>query len=146
MPANFIPSSAEVFRILPEIILTVFGTLIMVLEPLSRRRTRNGLGMLTLAGLAAAVWAALAAHTLPGTAFQGMVVIDGFATFFRVLVIAVGLLTLLCSFQYLRREGAESGEYYALLLYSVVGQCLMATANELIMIFIGLEKIGRAHV
>jgi NADH-quinone oxidoreductase subunit N len=68
-----------------------------------------------------------------------MLVIDGFATFFRVLVIGVGLLTLLCSFQYLRREQAESGEYYALLLFSITGQCLMATANELIMIFVGLE-------
>jgi NADH-quinone oxidoreductase subunit N len=68
-----------------------------------------------------------------------MLVIDGFGTFFRVLSILVGVLAVLCSFHYLRREGAESGEYYALLLYSVSGQCIMATANELIMIFIGLE-------
>jgi NADH-quinone oxidoreductase subunit N len=68
-----------------------------------------------------------------------MLIVDGFATFFRVLVIAVGLLTVLSSSQYLRREHAASAEYYALLLFSVTGQCVMATANELIMIFIGLE-------
>jgi NADH-quinone oxidoreductase subunit N len=51
----------------------------------------------------------------------------------------VGLLTALASFQYLRREGAAAGEYCALLLYSVVGQCVMAAANDLIIIFIGLE-------
>jgi NADH-quinone oxidoreductase subunit N len=68
-----------------------------------------------------------------------MLVVDGFATFFRVLVIAVGILAVLCSTQYLRRERAEGGEYHALILYSVVGQCIMATANELMMIFIGLE-------
>src|ERR1700682_1498784 len=68
-----------------------------------------------------------------------MLIVDGFATFFRVLVIAVGILTVLSSSQYLRREHAASAEYYALLLFSVTGQCVMATANELIMIFIGLE-------
>ncbi len=64
---------------------------------------------------------------------------DGFATFFRVLVIGVGILTVLSSFRFLEREDAEAGEYHALLLFSVAGQCVMVTANELIMIFIGLE-------
>src|SRR5260370_29596082 len=68
-----------------------------------------------------------------------MLIVDGFATFFRVLVIGVGILTVLSSSQYLRREHAEAGEYYALLLFSVTRPCVMATANELIMIFIGLE-------
>jgi NADH-quinone oxidoreductase subunit N len=65
--------------------------------------------------------------------------VDGFATFFRVLVIGVGILTVLLSFRFLDREGAETGEYHALLLFSVAGQCVMVSANELIMIFIGLE-------
>jgi NADH-quinone oxidoreductase subunit N len=54
-------------------------------------------------------------------------------------VIGVGIFTVLSSSEYLRREHAASAEYYALLLFSVAGQCVMATANELIMIFIGLE-------
>ena len=66
--------------------------------------------------------------------------VDGFATFFRVLVIIVGILTVLCSGQYLRAGAiAKTGEYHALILFSVAGQCIMATSNELIMIFIGLE-------
>ena len=68
-----------------------------------------------------------------------MLIVDGFATFFRVLVIGVGILSLFSATQYLKREHAESSEYYALLLFSVTGQCIMATANELIVIFIGLE-------
>src|ERR1700737_1568591 len=68
-----------------------------------------------------------------------MILGDGVATFFRVLVISVGLLCVLCSSVYLRREKAESGGYSALLLFSLVGQCVMVSANELIMIFIGLE-------
>ena len=68
-----------------------------------------------------------------------MLIVDGFATFFRVLVIVVGMLTVLPSYRFLARENAETGEYHALLLFSVAGQCLMAAANDLIMVFIGLE-------
>lgn len=139
MPANFVPSPAELLRLLPEILLVAFGTLLMVLEPLTSPGAKSRLGKIALGGLLAALWAAVVAHSSPGTAFQGMLVIDGFATFFRVLVIGVGILATLSSFEYLKRERAESGEYYALILYSVSGQCLMVAANELILIFLGLE-------
>jgi NADH-quinone oxidoreductase subunit N len=139
MSANFVPSGVEIFRFLPEILLVLVGTLIMVLEALRGTREARGLGYLGLAGLAAALWAAVAAYAYPGTAFQGMLVLDGFSTFFRVVVIAAGILTLLTSFHYLRREGADSGEYYALVLYSVAGQSIMVSSNELIVLFIGLE-------
>lgn len=139
MPASFIPTAAEYLRILPEMILTGVATLIMVLEPVTGGRARRALGHLCLLGLAAALAAAVAAQSAPGPAFSGMLIVDGFATFFRVLVIAAGILVVLCSYGYLRREGAEKGEYYALLLYSIAGQCVMASANELIVLFIGLE-------
>ncbi len=139
MPANFVPTPAELFRVLPEILLVVCGTLLMVLEPLTAEGAKGRLGKIGLGGLLAALWAAVVASSNPGAAFQGMLAVDGFATFFRVLVIVVGVLATLSSFEYLKRERAESGEYYALILYSVAGQCLMVAANELIMIFIGLE-------
>jgi len=139
MPASFVPSPAELLRVLPEILLVAFGTLLMVLEPLTAPGAKSRLGKIGLGGLLAALWAAVVAHSSSGAAFQGMLVVDDFATFFRVLVIVVGILATLSSFEYLKRERAESGEYYALMLYSVFGQCLMVAANELILIFIGLE-------
>jgi NADH-quinone oxidoreductase subunit N len=51
----------------------------------------------------------------------------------------VGILTILPSYRFLARQDAETSEYHALLLFSIAGQCLMVAANELIMIFIGLE-------
>jgi NADH-quinone oxidoreductase subunit N len=137
MQTNLVPSAAETLRILPELILTVAGTLIMVMEPLTRRKAL--LGKFALAALALALWASVSAFSNPGPAFRDMLVIDGFATFFRVLIIAVGALAILSSYQYLQREKADSGEYYALVLFSVVGQGIMVTSNELIMLFIGLE-------
>ena len=139
MPVNFVPSSADYLRFLPEIIMIVTGTLIMLIEPLLGENKKAGLSALTMLGFAAALVAAVVANTAPGTSFSNMLIVDGFGTFFRVLVIGVGMLTVLSSSQYLKREHAASAEYYALLLFSVTGQCVMATANELIMIFIGIE-------
>ncbi len=141
MPDNFLPAGVEYLRILPEIILTVAGTLIMLLEGLAGDsvKTRNGPGYLALFALVAAIPASLVAGANPGFAFSNLLVIDGFATFFRVLVVVVGILTVLVSFQYLRRENASSSEYFGLILFSVTGQCVMASSNELIMMFIGLE-------
>jgi len=139
MPVNFAPSATDYLRFLPEIIMIVVGTLIMVLEPLLGSNKRSAFSSLTLLGFIAALVAAVAANNDPGASFSNMLIVDGFATFFRVLVIGVGILTVLSSSQYLRREHADAAEYYALLLFSVSGQCVMATANELIMIFIGLE-------
>ncbi len=139
MPGNFIPAGVEYLRLLPEIILTLVATLIMVLEPLTGGRAKRALGHISFLGLWAALIAAAGAYRVAGPAFHGLIIVDGYATFFRVLVIAVGILVVLVSYGYLRREGAESGEYYALLLYSIAGQCVMVAAGELIVIFIGLE-------
>src|SRR5271154_484299 len=139
MPANFAPSGTDYLRILPEIIMTVAGVLIMLLEGWLGENKKRNLSGLTFVAFAAALVGAVAANSSPGLSFSNMLIVDGFATFFRVLVIAVGMLSLLSAVQYLKLEHAESSEYYALLLFSVTGQCIMATANELIMIFIGLE-------
>jgi NADH-quinone oxidoreductase subunit N len=136
---KFIPAANEYIRFLPEIILTGFGLILMILEAITAEERKNLLSGVAIFGLVAALEGALIAHTVPGLAFNNMLIVDNFATFFRVLVIGVALLTLLCSTHYLRLENANTGEYYALLLFSVVGQSIMASANELIMVFIGLE-------
>src|SRR5882724_4275274 len=139
MPTDFFPKSVELLRFLPETILIAVGALLMVVEPLAGQRWSKLYEHISIAGFAAALLAAVAAYGTPGPAFSGMLMADGFAAFFRVLVISVGILVVLASYRFLDREGAETGEYHALILFSVVGQCVMVTANELIMIFIGLE-------
>ena len=135
--ANFLPTNADYSRFLPELILTLAGILIMFMEALRPEGRRTNAGVVAILALVLALPAALLAND--GAAFQGMLVIDGMGTFFRTLVIVVGLLVVFSSTDYLRQENQESGEYYALLLFSIVGQCVMVTANELVMIFIGLE-------
>jgi NADH-quinone oxidoreductase subunit N len=139
MPVNLSPAGVEYLRFLPEIVLIAAGTLLMLLDAILRERSPGAYGRISIVALVAAMGASVLAYQSPGPAFSDMLIVDGFATFFRLLVIGVGILTVLLSFRFLDREGAEPGEYHALLLFSVAGQCVMVSANELIMIFIGLE-------
>jgi NADH-quinone oxidoreductase subunit N len=136
---GFVFNPQDALRFLPEIILTVMGTLLMVLDPVIHKRSSNAFGHISLLALVAALGASVYAFTIGGPAFGGMLMVDGFATFFRVLVIAVGILTVFPSYRFLARQNAETSEYHALLLFSIAGQCLMAASNDLIMVFIGLE-------
>jgi NADH-quinone oxidoreductase subunit N len=131
--------AGDLIRFLPEIILTVMATLLMVLDPVLNKRSSSAFGHLSLAALVAGIAGAVYAYSQPGLAFGGMLRVDGFATFFRVVVMGVGILTVLPSYSFLQRQQAETGEFHALLLFSIAGQCLMAAANDLIVIFIGLE-------
>lgn len=134
------PPLDDYIRFLPEIIMTAAGTLIMVLQALMpENKPKSSLGHVSIIAFLVSLWATIFAYGHAGTAFSNMLIVDGYATFFRVLVISVGILSVLCAYNYLTRERANQGEYYALLLFSVVGQCVMVAANELIMIFIGLE-------
>ena len=86
----------DLIRFLPEIILTVMGTLLMVLDPMLHKRSSNAFGHFSIAWRCWPRWAARCTRiTHPGPAFGGMLMVDGFATFFRVLVIVVGILTVL---------------------------------------------------
>jgi NADH-quinone oxidoreductase subunit N len=132
-------STVDLVRFLPEIILTVMGTAMMVLDPIINRRDSKVFGHLAIAALIAGIAGAIYAFSQSGPAFGGMLAVDGFATFFRILVMSVGILAVLPSYSFLARQDAETSEYHALLLFSIAGQCLMAAANDLIIVFIGLE-------
>src|SRR5580658_9915548 len=101
MPVNFMPTGTDYLRILPEIIMTIGGTLIMLIEGLLRENKKRNLAVFTFVAFAAALVAAVAANASPGLSFSNMLIVDGFATFFRVLVIAVGILSLFSATQYL---------------------------------------------
>jgi NADH-quinone oxidoreductase subunit N len=138
MPANFVPTASDYIRLLPEITLTIFGIIIMMLEAVAKGK-RTYLAFIALSGIAVAFIFNIVAYNDPGQAFQHMMVVDAYATFFRGLVLVVGALCVLASISYLEREGVQGGEYYALILFSIVGQCVLATAADLLMVFIGLE-------
>jgi NADH-quinone oxidoreductase subunit N len=132
-------NGGDLLRFLPEIVLTVMGTFLMLLSAILKKQSSPVFGHLSIGALAGSIAGAVCAYRNGGPAFGGMLLVDGFATFFRIVVMSVGILTVLISYSFLKRQDAETGEFHALLLFSIAGQCLMAAANDLIVIFIGLE-------
>lgn len=139
-PAHALPQLVDYIRILPEIVLSIFGMIIMVLDPLmDDHRSQRILGVIALVGACAAIAATLYQSQFPGTAFWEMVRVDSFSVFFHVVVAAVTVLVILTSYEYMEVQQIRAGEYYALILLGAVGMSLMSSAVELVLIFIALE-------
>lgn len=135
-----IPQTADYIRILPEIVLSLFGIVVMVLDPLvDEEQSQKTLGVIAFIGTVAALISTWYMAQSPGLAFSNIVRVDSFSIFFTFLVIAIAAVIILSSFEYLSVQRIRAGEYYALILFGVVGMALMASAVELVMIFIGLE-------
>ncbi len=136
------PTATDYIRILPEIVLSVWGMIIMFIEPiLPAGRSRKGLGIFAAVGAIAAIAATIyqARPEFAGSGFNGMLRVDHFSVFFHLVVLLVTLATILMSLDYLPFQKIDRGEYYALILLGAVGMCLMSSAVELVLIFIALE-------
>ncbi|HEX7555388.1 MAG TPA: NADH-quinone oxidoreductase subunit N, partial [Leptolinea sp.] len=77
-----------------------------------------------------------------GFGFGNMVVLDGFSNTLTMLFLVSGLIAIALSYDYLRRNQAERGEYYTLLLFSIAGMLLMAAADDLIIVFLAMELLS----
>ena len=140
--AETLPQGADYARILPEIVLSVFGMIIMVLDPvMDERRSQRTLGAVALIGAIAALAATIfqAQPHFWGFAFWQMIKVDAFSIFFHVLVVAVTIIVILSSYEYMEVQQIRAGEYYGLILFGAVGMMLMSSAMELVLIFIALE-------
>jgi len=131
----------SIYRILPEVVLTLTGVAIMLIDasiPPSWRR-RN-LGWIAAIGTCGALWASIWQFSLPqGTGFFGTVETSSFTIFFHVLICGIVLVALLLSLDTLPEDSHHQGEYYALIVFGAVGMCLLTSAIELLLVFIALE-------
>jgi NADH-quinone oxidoreductase subunit N len=128
--------------IVPTLVLAATGCLLLLLDLLPPRRRKQHLGVLGLAGVVLALVSALLLWGSEERAFRGMVALDGFGLYVTLAIgYAVGL-TLLLSLDYVARLGVESGEFYALVIFSAVGMLLMAAATDLVVVFLGLETMS----
>jgi len=135
-----IPQGVDYVRILPEVILSVFGIIVMVLEPLvDEEKSQNTLGLIAFVGAIAGLLSTWYMAQSPGLAFSNMVRVDNFSVFFHYLLIGIAAVVILSSFEYMAVQKIRAGEYYALILFGAVGMGLMSSAVELVLIFIALE-------
>jgi len=137
---QIVPHAADYISILPEIVLSIFGMIVMLVDPLiDEQDGPRILGGIALAGSLAAIAATLYQAQFPGVGFWNMVQVDSFSVFFHFLVAAVAAVVILSSFEYMRVQQIRAGEYYGLVLFGAVGMSLMSSAVELVLIFIALE-------
>lgn len=140
MPAAF--TYNDFLYLLPELVLTAGSLLVLILDVLLPRAWEKSLAWVSVAVLVLAAVALLPGTGLNTTAARGLMAIDGFGLFFKVLFLISAILTILMSPKYLTAENVRPGEYYFLVLCATLGMMFMAGGIDLITMFIGLETMA----
>lgn len=125
--------------VMPEIIITVAATLLLLAELIFRNK--GVLAMLAIAVAAAAMFVIPQPQTF-GETFGGMFKSDLYSIYFKLIFMINLILTILISLRYMQKERAEHGEYYSLLLFATAGMMIMASAKDLIVLYLGLELMA----
>jgi NADH-quinone oxidoreductase subunit N len=140
MPAGI--SLSDFYYILPELVLTGGALIVLIADVLLPRGSNKALAWVTLLAIAATL-VSLAPFT--GTHVEvahGLLAVDRFALFFKILFLVAAAITVLMSGRYLEVERVSAGEYYFLILCATLGMMVMAGGIDLISIFIGLETMA----
>jgi NADH-quinone oxidoreductase subunit N len=128
----------------PELVLVGTAIVLLLLDAMLNEANQRAYALLSLAGLAGAaaysVW--LWTWEGPGTVLGNMVAADRFSVFIRLVLIGVAAVAVLLSYHYLDRADEARGEYYPLLLFATAGMTLIASATDLILVFLALEVLS----
>ncbi len=139
MPAGF--TGADFYYVLPEIVLTAGALLVLLVDLIFRDRDDLTFPA-TLATLAVTAVVLLRFAGVDEMASRGLLAIDGFALFFKVVFLLSAFVTVLMSETYLKVERVRAGEFYFLILCATLGMMFMASGVDLITLFIGLETMA----
>ena len=133
--------------IAPEVIVCAAAVLVMLVDAFTRPTQRWVTGGISLVGLGTAAAASICLWmngTSAPDAFNGMIVLDELRLGFTLVFLLVSALTLLISTVWVEGEQLPAGEFHSLLLFATVGMMLMASGNDLVIIFLGLEILSIA--
>jgi NADH-quinone oxidoreductase subunit N len=134
-------SAADFYYILPELVLTA-GSLVVLIADVMLPRGSRALLYVTVGVLLATLASLVPFADVNIEIAQGLLAVDAFAFFFKVVFLLAALMTVLMSARYLEIEGASPGEYYFLILCATLGMMIMAGGIDLITSFIGLETMA----
>ena len=128
--------------IMPEIILSVVAMVLLLVNVFVPSKDKGDLGYLSIIGLAITAVSVVGAWGPSVSAFNGSIVQDNFATFFKVIFLVSAALSILISDKYMAQEECNQGELYPLILFATVGMMLMASGTDMMVIFLGLELLS----
>ncbi len=143
---NLVNPDVNVPIVLPEFIIAIAGIIVMVYDSFKPAKQRIT-GAVSIIGLILATVATFWLWATPGnpaSAFNGMMVTDNLRLSFTVVFLLVSILTILISSVWVENEKVPAGEYHALLLFATVGMMFMASGNDMVIIFLGLETLSIA--
>jgi len=139
--------SVSLVAISPIIVLSAWACVLLLVDLFIPKERKGWTAFLAALGLLVALIAnivksAFYDDTISNVFFNGMIVVDGFSNFLNVLFLVSGLAGIALAYDYLRRTEIERGEYYILLLFTIVGMMLMSMSADLILVFLGLELLS----
>src|SRR5438128_3808521 len=140
MPAGI--STSDFYYILPELVLTAGALVVLIADVLLPKDRRAALSWVTLIALGATLASLAPFASTRVEIAHGLIAVDRFALFFKILFLVAAAITVLMSVRYLEVEGASPGEYYFLILCATLGMMIMAGGIDLVTIFIGLETMA----
>jgi NADH-quinone oxidoreductase subunit N len=143
-PPTLIVPGVSLLAIGPEMVLGVGGLGVLIWAAGFRSRRPHLVAAASLFVLAAAAGAALLGVGRQFLAFDDTVALDGFATFFKLVLVAVASVAVLASLHFLDAERAPAPEFYGLMILATAGMMLMASATDLILVFLALETFSLA--
>ena len=123
------------------LLVTFTGILVLVIEAV-RRRSASVSAIVSMIGMALAAIFAVVDFGSGEPSFGGMFYPSTYGNFFTILFLTSGFLTVLLSQRYLERRGVHRSEFYALILFAIAGMILMASATDLVIIFLGIELMS----
>ncbi len=127
----------------PEVLLTLFLVLILLVDLVPAWRRRRAAAWLALVGIAVALAATIRLFGQPETTFfSGMVALDPLALFFKLISLTATGLAVIFSIGSRALDRQDRGEYYALLLAAAIGINLMAASRDLLMVYVSLEMVS----
>lgn len=129
--------------LIPEFIVTGLAFVVLSLDLFLPERRKWVLPFVAVAGLAVALVVSLAyLWGVTDTLYDGVIRVDGYALFFKAFFIALGGVVILVSVDFVRRNLEHPGEYYGILLFTVVAMMLLAASGELLTAYISLELLS----
>ncbi len=144
---DYLENIESLLYFIPEILLVVFAATVIILDLIVKDRESDKVAYLALVGLGCTLLTILISNSIvnidkPIDLFFGMIRLDKFAIFFKILLIFATSATILFSLRSEELDVRLKGEYYALLLAVTLGMFLMASSTNLLMIFISLETVS----
>jgi NADH-quinone oxidoreductase subunit N len=132
----------DALTILPVIFLVAWAMIVLLVDLGIPKNKKGWTAVIAAAGMIAALVLTLRQANSPQTGFGGMIEVDGFAVFLNVIYLFSGLAGAAIAYDYLKRMDIQRGEYYVLMIFSIVGAMLLSYAGDLIVVFLGIELLS----